>query len=152
MKNSELHKVENLLGYVFSDKSLLVRALTRKAYALEQRQQGFTCKDQEYYRILGDSVLKFSLVELLEQNGYTTRDAITSKKKTLEDRQTLGTMELAKQIAPFIRFGKGEASQKIDQQVSVRAETFEAIIAAIYQDSNLSVVRSRVNGWFSPLF
>jgi dsRNA-specific ribonuclease len=31
--------IEEALGYTFSNKSLLERALTRKAYALEQKQQ-----------------------------------------------------------------------------------------------------------------
>jgi len=32
--------------------------LTRKAYALEQKQQNIECDDQEIYRTLGDAVLK----------------------------------------------------------------------------------------------
>lgn len=38
---------EENLGYSFSEKNLLNRALTRKAYALEQEQRNQDCEDQE---------------------------------------------------------------------------------------------------------
>lgn len=151
MKNLNVTPVESLLGYCFSDKSLLIQALTRKAYAQEQHQRGYVCQDQEVDRLLGDTVLKLVLVEFLEQKGYATRGEITQAKATLESRKALGNMELVKKLAPFIRLGNGELSQKIDQQISVRAETFEAIIAAIYKDGGLPAVQDRVKQWFCPL-
>lgn len=39
--------IEENLGYSFSEKNLLNRALTRKAYALEQEQRNQDCEDQE---------------------------------------------------------------------------------------------------------
>ncbi len=60
-----IREVEYVLGYIFVDKSLLLRALTRKAYAEEQRQCGRRCEDQEIYRIWGDAVPKLTLIELL---------------------------------------------------------------------------------------
>ena len=61
--------IEDRLGYSFTDKELLDRALTRKAYANEQKQQNQECEDQEIFRTLGDAVLKTVLVDLLIKNG-----------------------------------------------------------------------------------
>jgi ribonuclease III len=144
-------KVESLLGYVFADKSLLIRALTRKAYAQEQRQRGQVCEDQEFYRILGDATLKFILVEMLFQLGYMSRAAISIKKSDLESRKSLGKLSIALAIAPFMRLGAGEKKQQVDQQSSVVGETFEAVIAAIYQDGGLEMIRKLIQKWFVAL-
>jgi ribonuclease-3 len=112
MKPEDIATVEKRLNYTFKDKNLLIRSLTRKAFAQEQKQQGKTCEDQEVYRILGDAVLKAILVEMLIQQGYDSRESITNKKIDLEKRENLGKMFEGIGIAPFIRFGVGEKKQK----------------------------------------
>lgn len=126
--------IERRLGYIFRDKSVLIRALTRKAFAQEHKQQGKSCEDQEIYRILGDAVLKAILVEMLIKDGYNSREAITNRKIELEKRESLGTKLREMQISQFIRFGMGEKKQNIAIQSSVLGETFEALIAAIHID------------------
>src|SRR3990170_4979573 len=58
--------------------------ISRKAYALEQKQQNIECEDQEIYRTLGDAVLKTVLIDLLIKSGVNSRGEITSRKKSLE--------------------------------------------------------------------
>ncbi len=135
MKSEDITFVEQRLGYTFTDKSELIRALTRKAFAQEQKQQGRNCGDQEVYRILGDAILKAILVELLIERGYDSREKITNKKIDLEKRENLGAMLRDMEIAPFIRFGRGEQKQGISKQSSVLGETFEALIAAVHVDA-----------------
>jgi ribonuclease-3 len=142
--------VEARLGYVFKDKSLLIRALTRKAYALEQHQKGLKCDDQEIYRTWGDTVLKALLVELLIRHGCSSREALTDRKKSLESRESLGSMEPAVSLAPYMRLGNGERKNQVHQQTSVIGETFEAVIAAIYQDGGHDTIQRLVTGWFEP--
>jgi ribonuclease-3 len=146
-----LGEVEARLGYVFKDKSLLIRALTRKAYALEQHQKGLQCEDQEVFRTWGDAILKALLVELLINNGCSERGTLTSRKSKLEDRESLGSMELAVSIAPYMRLGNGERKNQAQQQTSVIGETFEAVIAAIYQDGGHETIKQLVTGWFKEL-
>jgi ribonuclease-3 len=126
--------IERKLGYIFINKRLLIRALTRKAYAQERRQQGQSCEDQELYRILGDAVLKAILVELLIEKGYNSREAITNQKISLEKRESLGAIFQEMDIAGFIYFGAGEQRQQISTQQSVLGEAFEALIAAVHID------------------
>lgn len=135
MKPEDITVVEKRLNYTFEDKSLLVRALTRKAFAQEQKQQGKGCEDQEVYRILGDAVLKAILVEMLIQHGYDSRESITKKKIELEKREKLGKMLEGMALAPFIRLGIGEKKQRISSQSSVLGETFEALVAAVHIDA-----------------
>ena len=61
----DITKIEEILGYTFSDKNLLLRALTRKAFAKEQRDRNQDCEDQEVLSTLGDAVWGLVLTDLL---------------------------------------------------------------------------------------
>ena len=127
--------LENDLGYSFKDKNLLTRALTRKAFALEQKQQKRDCEDQEIFRTLGDAVLKTVLVDLLIlKSGCKTRDDITTRKKKLEREEGLVPISRELKIGSSIRFGKGEIKQNAKEEPYVLAETLEAVFGAIYLD------------------
>jgi ribonuclease-3 len=130
--------IEKNIGYSFSDKNLLNRSLTRKAYALEQKQRNHDCEDQEVFRTLGDAVLKAVLVDLLIKSGCKTRDEITSKKIRLEREETLAKISQDLGIGPFIKLGVGEEKQKANEEPKVLAETLEALIGASYLDGGYS--------------
>jgi ribonuclease-3 len=150
MKSETIEKIEESLNYTFFNKDLLIRALTRKAFAQEEKQQGRNCEDQEIYRVLGDAILKAILVELLIENGHNSRDSITTKKIELEKRENLGNLFRELDIASFIRLGLGEQKQGIAQQSSVLGETFEALVAAVYLDAkNYEATKSLVAKLFS---
>lgn len=140
--------IEENLGYVFSDKSLLERALTRKAYALEQKQRDQDYEDQEIYRTLGDAVLKLALVDLLIKAGCQTRDEITRKKMALEREEGLAKIARNLLIGSFIKLGIGEEKQQADQEPKVLAETLEALIGAIYFDAGYDTSKRVVTEWF----
>jgi len=58
MKPQDISSVEQRLGYTFNNETLLVRALTRKAFALEPKQQGKNRADQGTYPIPGVAILQ----------------------------------------------------------------------------------------------
>ncbi len=145
--------LEESLGYSFENEALMIRALTRKAYANEQKQQNRECDDQEIFRTLGDSVLKTVLVDMLIRNGCTTRDDITTKKKKLEREEGLADISREIGLGASIRFGKGEMKQKADQEPYVLAETLEAVIGAIYLDGGFDAAKevvARLFGRYLP--
>ncbi|MCK5108856.1 MAG: hypothetical protein KAR25_04120 [Methanosarcinales archaeon] len=144
--------IEKNFGYSFADKSLLNRALTRKAYALEQKQQNKNCEDQEMFRTLGDAVLKAVLVDLLIKLGCKTRDEITSKKKGLVREERLAEIGQNLGIGPFIKLGVGEGKQKADEEPKVLAETLEALIGAIYLDKGYNASKGVITEWFESFF
>lgn len=126
--------IEEPLGYSFRNKYYLNRALTRKAYALEQKQQGKECDDQEIYRTLGDAVLKTALIDILIKKGYNTREGITDGKKRLEREEGLADISRSIGVGSYLKLGKGEERQKAGEEPYVLAETLEAIIGAVYLD------------------
>ncbi len=140
-------KIEKIIGYEFKDKDKLKRALTRKAYAKEQSDLDKKCEDQEIYRTLGDAVLKAILVDLLINSGCTTRDEISKKKKDIEKESTLSKIAQGLGIGKFIILGVGEEKQGASKEPSVSAETLEALVAAIYYDSDYYKTKEIVKKW-----
>jgi len=141
--------IEEKIGYSFSDKTILNRALTRKAYALEQRQRNHTCEDQEIFRTLGDAVLKAVLVDLLIQSGCKTRDEITRKKIELEREESLAKIGRELGIGESIMLGVGEKKQRANEEPYVLAETFEAVIGAIYLDGGYDTAKKSITSAFN---
>ena len=140
--------LEGTLGYSFKNEYYLNRALTRKAYANEQKQHNQDCEDQEVYRTLGDAVLKLVLVDRLIESGCDTRDDITLKKKELEREEKLAEIGRNLGIGHAIKLGIGETKQKANEEPKVLAETLEALIAAIYLDGGYDVSRETISKWF----
>jgi ribonuclease-3 len=140
--------LEENIGYDFKNKDMLNRALTRKAYANELKQKNQESKDQEIFRTLGDAVLKAVLIDLLIESGCNSKDYITGKKKKLEREEGLAEMSTKLGIGPYIKLGIGEKKQKADEEPYVLAETFEALIAAIYLDGGFEVTRKIIKRLF----
>ena len=140
--------IEENIEYSFVDKTILNRALTRKAYALEQRQRNQACEDQEIFRTLGDAVLKAVLVDLLIQSGCKTRDEITRKKIELEREESLAKIGCELGIVESILLGVGEKKQRANEEPYVLAETFEAVIGAIYLDGGYDTAKKIITNLF----
>lgn len=140
--------IEENLGYTFKDKYFLNRALTRKAFALEQKQQNIECEDQEIYRTLGDAVLKTVLIDLLIESGVNSRGEITSRKKSLEREEGLADISKKLGIGACLKLGKGESKQKADEEPYVLAETLEALIGAIYLDGGFAACKRTIEKLF----
>lgn len=139
---------EQKLGYTFRNKDFLDRALTRKAYALEKKQQKIECTDQEIYRTLGDAVLKMILIDLLIKSGVNSRGEITNRKKSLEREEGLAEISRRTGIGSYLKLGKGEKKQRADEEPYVLAETFEAVIGAIYLDGGFEASRKVIEDLF----
>ncbi len=149
MLQVDIEKIEDAIGYSFKNKNHLIRSLTRKAYALEQKQQNLECEDQEIFQTLGDAVLKLILVEHLIENGSNTRENITNEKMNLESREKLAEISRQLGIGTFIKLGIGEMRLKVNEKQSVLAETLEALIAAIYRDGGYDACKKTIDKWSS---
>ena len=141
-------RLEKNLGYTFRTKKHRTRALTRRAYAKEQKDLKKKCEDQEAFCVLGDAVLKAILTDGLIEKRNETRKDITEKKQELENQTALKDIALDLGIDGFILTNKGEKKTGADKQPRVLAETFEAIIGAMFLDAGYKKTRSVVLKWF----
>jgi ribonuclease-3 len=127
---------EQIVGYRFRDRELLARALTHKSYANERRET--SSSHNERLEFLGDTVLGFIIGELIYRAFPNLQEGALSKIKAhLVSAATLSGKGRALGIGRFLRMGAGEARSGGAEKLSLLADGFEAVVAAIYLDGGL---------------
>ena len=140
---------EQRLGYVFRQRELLERALTHKSFSNENRE--VRSPNNERLEFLGDAVLGFVVGELIYRSFPTLQEGALSKIKAhLVSSNMLGAKGRALEIGRFLRMGAGEARSGGAEKVSLLADAFEAVAAAIYLDGGLAATESFVRRVFGP--
>src|SRR5512137_2607165 len=105
-RRERLRDLEEHLGYLFEDVSLLDRALTHKSCANEA---GPGAEDNERLEFLGDAVLDLAVSRLL----YDFRPPLTEGEMSrirahLVKEESLGQIARSFGLGRFLRLGKGE--------------------------------------------
>jgi len=150
--SAPIEKLEKGIGYRFRNRALLEQALTHPSSLNElprgriEKKQG---RDRSNQRLefLGDSVLQLILSEALYARYPEDREgALSTKRFTLVKGSALS--ELAREIALYehIRVGQSERANTNTASLrdSILEDAFEALVAAIYLDSDLPTAREVV--------
>lgn len=137
-------EIEERIGYVFRDRSLLLRALTRLAYTLEAGLPLDAHMDA--LATLGDAVINVVVVEAAVAGGAHDKGAITNKKMNLVNMSRLRSLAEDLNLADYVRWGKGEATQGVWTSGRVLAECLEALIGAVYLDGGMHAATGVLRG------
>lgn len=139
MKNT-LNQLEERLGYTFSNKQLLMTALTHKTYAFEAQTP---LEYNERLEFLGDSILNVVTAEqLYRSNKYFSEGELTRRRSIGVNNNMLADVAIRLDIGPFLLLGKGELKQEGAKNRTNLANVLEALIGAIYLDSDMDTVRA----------
>jgi ribonuclease-3 len=146
MKRQSLVKVlnndvlERRLHYSFQNKKLLHQALTHKSAHH---------KNNERLEFLGDAILNFVIADLLyQQFEYASEGELTRARASLVNKTTLAEVAQELSIGDFLNLGIGEQRSGGFRRESILADTFEAILGAIYLDSGFEQCRICLQQWF----
>ena len=146
--SQSLSKLQELLGYEFGDITLLERALTHRSWAYENSDftEGVSRELQnERLEFVGDSVLGLIVAEqLYAQNPDLSEGDLTLMKHHLVSSETLAEVAKKLDLGSFLRVGKGEEKTGGRRKQAILADTLEAIIAAIFFDSDYNGARDFV--------
>lgn len=135
--------LEHKLGYRFTDKGLLMEALTHKSYHYENRDssEGFN----ERLEFLGDSVLGLSVAGELFGRLESFDESMMSKLKSyLVKGEVLSDVALGLGLGDYLRLGRGEEDSGGRTKRSLLANAMEAIIGAVYAESGYDEARALV--------
>ena len=129
----DFEKLEKSIGYVFKDKKLLKKALTHTSYAYENKVES-----NEKLEFLGDSILEFISSNYI-YNHYTNlkEGEMTKVRATVVCEESLYKIAIKHNFSDFLYLGNSEKTGDINNKKAILADTVEAVIAAIYLDSNL---------------
>jgi ribonuclease-3 len=144
-----LAEFQTTLGYRFNNAELLSRALTHKSYTNERREEASS--NNERLEFLGDTVLGFVIGEMIFRSFPNLQEGSLSKIKAhLVSAATLSEKARALGLGRFLRMGTGEARSGGAEKLSLLADGFEAIVAAIYLDGGLIAAEAFARRVFGP--
>jgi ribonuclease III len=137
------------LGHTFQDLDLLERALTHKSFSNENRD--VRSPNNERLEFLGDAVLGFVVGEMIFRSFPNLQEGALSKIKAhLVSANMLAAKGRALGIGRFLRMGAGEARSGGAEKLSLLADGFEAVVAAIYLDGGIAATEVFLRRVFEP--
>jgi ribonuclease III len=140
MKKNNFKPLEKHLGYTFTEKQLLTTALTHKTYAFEAQTP---LEYNDRLECLGDSILNMIITEKLYQsNQYFSEGELTRRRAQSVNNNILADIAIKLNIGSYLLLGKGEQKQEGAKNRTNLANALEALIGAIYLDSDLDTVKS----------
>lgn len=128
-------KLEELSGYTFLDKKLLLRALTRLAYCKEQGLPDDAHLDA--LATLGDAVIELIILTRLVTGGEHDKGSVSLKKMDLVNMSVLRDAAKSIHLEEYVRWGKGESRMHVWTSGRVLAECMEAFAGAVYLDGGI---------------
>ncbi len=136
-KTKYLEFSENVLNITFKNIDLLITAFTHRSYLNEHKK---TVKEHnERLEFLGDAVLELSVTEYLYTNFSEPEGVLTSWRSSLVRTESLAESAYKLQFEDLLRLSKGEENGTKRARVQILANTFEAIIGAIYLDQGYEI-------------
>lgn len=135
------------LGYTFGTESALRLALTHPSASADQADVSLQYQRLEF---LGDAVLQLTLTEALyRQYPCLGEGALTQARARLVNRRALAELGRALDLGSFLQLSRGEDASGGRDRPSILADTFEAVLGAVYLDGGLDAARAVVRGLLS---
>ncbi len=129
-KYIEFSKVK--LGVEFSNIELLITAFTHRSYVNEHRK---TVKEHnERLEFLGDAVLELVTTEFLFNNYQEPEGILTNWRSSLVRTESISAAASRNDFEPLLRLSRGEKRGTDRARAQILANSYEAVIGAIYLD------------------
>ena len=146
----EFDTLQQAIDYRFRDRGLLEHAMTHTSRANEDLSGGVT--DNESLEFLGDAILGFVIADMLFKDFPSFDEGQKSKiKAALVSTVTLARQAERLAIGDHLLLGRGEEKTGGRRKQALLADTYEALIAAIYLDGGIEQARAFILGDFAPL-
>jgi ribonuclease-3 len=142
-----MKELEDFFGLDFKDKELLKTALTHSSYANENN-----CQSNERLEYIGDAVLDVLMGEYLYRKFPDYHEGDLTKKRAKNVCES-ALVEYAKacDLKKYLLLGNGEEKSGGRDRVALQADTFEALIGAVYMDKGLLETRKIFDKVVTPI-
>lgn len=134
-------RFEEKSGVTFADKALLRQAFTHRSYINENKN--VRLEHNERLEFLGDAVLELVITDFLYRNyAEKPEGELTTYRSALVNSITLSEVASNLTMNDFLLLSRGEAKDTGRARQYILANTFEAVIGAIYLDQGYEAARS----------
>ena len=129
----DLELLEQNIEYKFKNKSLLKQALIHKSYAYEHKVES-----NEKLEFLGDSILEFVSSKYIYETYPNLKEGeMTKVRAAVVCEESLYKIAKFHNFSDFLYLGKSQLHTGENKRPAIMADSVEAIIAAIYLDSDI---------------
>lgn len=135
--------LESSLGYTFTDRTLLQRALTHRSFDPEAAN--------ERLEFLGDSVLEFVVTAALFESSGLDEGQMTKVRVSVVDRASLAEVAAGLGLGEAVLLGPGEDAAGGRYKASILADTMEAVLGAVFLDGGIDAARRVILEHWGPL-
>lgn len=147
---TEYTELQHQLGYQFRDARLLRLALTHPSVAHEQ---GGAVQTNQRLEFLGDAVLQLVLTkELYEKFPGFGEGPLTKARAKLVNRESLAKRAREINLGTHLILSRGEEMYGGRERESALADTYEALIGAIFLDGGYTISQEFVLQQFASAF
>lgn len=147
--NDPIDQLETRIDYVFRHRALLERALTHPSFLQDHPD---AAESNQRFEFLGDAVLQLVLTEALFNLFPGDREGVLSKRRAaLANGVFLARLAREIGLDACLRLGNSEESTGGRARASALEDALEALIGAIYLDSDLPTVRRVVRALYGDL-
>lgn len=134
---------KRVLGYEFKNIDLLITALTHRSYVNEHKKSAR--EHNERLEFLGDAVLELAVTDYLFANYDEQEGTLTSWRAALVRTESIGEAGDRLGYESLLRMSKGEKQGSERARQQILANSFEAVIGAIYLERGYDDAEAFIN-------
>ena len=136
--NRQLILLQERIGYTFSDPALLLTAMTHPS--------AMRADNYERLEFLGDAVLELAVSEMLYLRDLSAPEGVLTKRRSRAVcSESLAGLARKYRLGECLILGNGELKSGGADKPSILENAFEALMGAIYLDSDFDTVKSIIS-------
>ncbi len=140
-------ELEKRIGYRFTDRELLVTALTHPSAVAEKGGGG-----NERMEFVGDAVIDLAVANILYRRHPNRAEGwLTQMRSRLVDEECLASKAREIGLGDFIILGKGEEKAGGRDKPSILAGTYESLLGAVFIDAGYDACDGIVERLFGEI-
>lgn len=140
----------DVLGVEFNDIELLITAFTHRSYVNEHKKT--VSVHNERLEFLGDAVLELVVTEYLYGNFEEPEGILTNWRSALVRTESIGAAAAKHGYEPLLRLSRGEKRGSDRAREQILANSFEAVIGAVYLDQGYDVAKRIITEFILSTF
>ncbi|NME36788.1 MULTISPECIES: ribonuclease III [Fusobacterium] len=136
----DLSSLEKKIGYKFKNIKLLRNSLVHRSFGNENKK--YKKINNERLELLGDAVLDLIVAEYLYKNHSNYSEGDLAKIKSMAvSEPVLAKVSRKLNMGEYLYLSRGELLTGGRERNSILGDLFEAVLGAIYLDSNFETAR-----------
>ncbi len=137
MSKDRFHTLEEKIGITFKDRQTLETVFVHKSYINEISEKGV--EHNERLEFLGDAVLELVVTEFLYKNYPNSEGDLTNWRSALVKGAHLATVAKELDLGKYLVLSHGEEKSGGREKNYILANTFEALLGAVYLEHGYDV-------------